>query len=34
MVLLINEDTAKVGLEVDLELIYYEWIQLKIDKQK
>lgn len=36
MVLLINEDTGKVGLEINFELIYYELIQLKIkiDKQK
>lgn len=35
MVLLINEDTGKVGLEINLELMYYELIQLKmkIDKQ-
>lgn len=36
MVLLINEDAGKVGLEINLELIYYELIQLKmkIDKQE
>lgn len=32
MVLLIHEDTWKVGLEINLELIYYE--KIKVDKQR